>query len=252
MKDTIAVVRHNLAVARDTCHMVLDCDAGPIVPGQFVMLKVDAMSELFLRRPLAVLKSDSGYLELLYKLKGRGTIELSRKKPGEAVSVLGPLGKGFSMPRPDEEVVYLAGGTGLPPVMALAEFLQRGCFIFGARSKEDIPLWERISTIPGITALAVTEDGTMGFKGVVTEAFLDHVSRHGRPHVVYACGPHLMLKKVAELSERLDIRCEMSLEEYMACGFGVCSACAVKTESGNMRVCTHGPVFNARALKWGV
>jgi dihydroorotate dehydrogenase electron transfer subunit len=250
VSDSEARVRENREVARDTWLMSMDCPISPSAPGQFVMVMVNPGRELFLRRPLAILSHEAGTLEILYKLKGQGTHELSRKVKGDALRVLGPLGNGFSLPREDEGVIFVAGGTGLPPIMSLTAKLGRGALVIGARSKIDIPFPERMSALAGVEVHQVTEDGSLGRKGLATDELETLLNRAQGPCAVYACGPHGMLKRVHELASKTGARCEVSLEEYMACGFGVCSACAVKTASGPMRVCTQGPVFDADTIVW--
>jgi dihydroorotate dehydrogenase electron transfer subunit len=230
--------------------MAVECSLPPSVPGQFVMVKINSGREFFLRRPLAILSHDEGGLEILYKVKGQGTGELSCTQPGEVLWFLGPLGNSFSLPGEGEEAVFVAGGTGLPPILSLASQVRKGSLVIGARSEADLPLLERMQAIPGIRVHPVTEDGSIGAKGLATDELETLLSRAGRPAVVYACGPNGMLRKVHELSVRHGARCEVSLEEYMACGFGVCSACTVKTTEGSMRVCCQGPVFDAGILKW--
>lgn len=251
MNDRKAIVKENKLVARDTYLMTLECGMAPSVAGQFVMVRINDGQEPFLRRPLAILKQEGTVLQILYKLKGKGSVELSRKLSGDSVSILGPLGNGFAMPRDGETAVYIAGGTGLPPVLALAEQVGRGSLIIGARSAEDLALWDRIRSLSGIEAFAVTEDGTLGRTGLATDVLGDVLSQAKDPCIVYACGPTGMLKAASELARKSGARCQVSLEEYMACGFGVCCACAVKTISGNQRVCTEGPVFNAGDIAWG-
>ncbi len=250
MKDRKAKVKANKEVARDTYLMDLECDLPSSTPGQFVMVKIESAPEPFLRRPLAILHHEPNELELLYKVKGKGTIEMSRKKKGDELFLLGPLGKGFSIPYAEEEVIYIAGGTGIPPVMALAEHLKKGHMIVGARSKSDLPLRARMTKLRGIDVQTTTEDGTLGRKGLATDALEDLLTRITRPCVICACGPNPMLKKISDQARRAEARCEVSLEEYMGCGFGVCSACAVKTVTGNQRVCIQGPVFDAALIRW--
>lgn len=251
MKECSALVKDNRQVAQDTYLMTLQCEFSPFTPGQFLMLRLTGTCEPFLRRPLAVLSYRGGTIELLYKVKGGGTSLLAGKDEGEELSVLGPLGKGFSDPRPQEEAVYVAGGTGLPPVLAQAERIRRGRLIIGARTKDDIPLWKRMQNIGGVEAAATTEDGSMGIRGVATQALDDLLKAMRQPCVIYACGPTGMLKTVASLAQGFGARCEVSIEEHMACGFGVCSACVVRTTAGNQRVCTQGPVFDASCIEWG-
>lgn len=250
MKENQAKVTSNQEVARDTYLMSLECDLPSSIPGQFVMVKVNRSYDPFLRRPLAILHHHKDNLELLYKTKGAGTLELSRKECGDTLSVLGPLGNGFSIPETSDTILYVAGGTGLPPVLALAERIRRGYLIVGARTRIDIPLWERMESITGISVLATTEDGSFGREGVATDALEELSTRTQGPCAIYACGPAGMLKEVSNLARRVQAKCEVSLEERMACGFGVCSACAVDTMEGNKRVCIQGPVFDANLIKW--
>ncbi len=245
-----ARVRNNREVAQGTFLLTLSCDFPEFDPGQFVMLGLTGTCEPFLRRPLAILSRPAGALELLYRIRGRGTALLAEKMPPETLSVLGPLGRGFGMPADNEGAVFLAGGTGLPPILALAERVRRGHLVFGARSIGELPLWDRLSSIEGVQALAATEDGSLGKKGLATDVLEEVLQRVSPPIVVYACGPREMLRQAAHLAQAIGARCEVSLEEHMACGFGVCSACAVKTVSGSRRVCTDGPAFDARDIRW--
>ncbi len=250
MKDSNALVKDNRQVAQDTYLMTLMCELSPFTPGQFLMLRLTSTCEPFLRRPLAILSYNEGAVEILYKVRGEGTSLLAEKKKGEELSVLGPLGKGFSDPRPEEEAVYIAGGTGLPPILAMAERMKRGRLIIGTYTKDDIPLWQRMQNIGGVEITATTEDGSLGIRGVATQALDGLLKTIQQPCVIYACGPTGMLKAAASLAKDLGARCEVSIEERMACGFGVCSACAVRTTTGNQRVCTQGPVFDASNIEW--
>jgi dihydroorotate dehydrogenase electron transfer subunit len=250
VKDIEGIVQSNEEVARGTFLLRIACDLPPCLPGQFVMVKVNSGYEPFLRRPFAILLRQEHTLELLYKVKGGGTRLLSELRPGESVGVLGPLGSGFTIPEENEEPVYIAGGTGLPPILSLAETLRRGILIFGAQTGGDIPLLSRIEAIEGIRLNVTTEDGSMGSKGIATD-MLDTVLQEAKgPVTLYACGPKGMLRTVSETAQMVGSRCEVSLEEYMSCGFGVCSGCVVETTNGNLRVCREGPVFDSSRLIW--
>jgi dihydroorotate dehydrogenase electron transfer subunit len=250
MRDIEGIVQSNQEVARDTFLLTLTCDLPSCLPGQFVMVKVNSGYEPFLRRPFARLGRHEHTLELLYKIKGQGTRLLSRIGPGEAVGVLGPLGTGFSMPEENEEPVYIAGGTGLPPILSLAETIRTGVLIFGAQTHVDIPLLSRIQAIGDIKLYVTTQDGSLGQKGIATDMLDKMVQEAQQPITIYACGPKGMLSAVSETAQRIGSRCEVSLEEYMSCGFGVCSGCVVETTTGNLRVCREGPVFDSSQLIW--
>ena len=250
MRDIEGIVQSNEQVARDTFLLTLECEPPSCFPGQFVMVKINCGYEPFLRRPFAILGRHEHSLELLYKIKGHGTRLLSTMIPGEAVNVLGPLGTGFSMPGKDEYPVYIAGGTGLPPILCLAEKIRAGVLIFGAFSQIDIPLLSRIKAVDGIKLRVTTQDGSLGKKGIATDMLDKVVEEAKKPITIYACGPKGMLRTVSEIAERIGSRCEVSLEEYMSCGFGVCSGCVVATTKGNLRVCREGPVFDSSHVIW--
>ena len=242
MKDLECTVISNREVSRQTFLMNLACRMESFIPGQFVMLKIGKTNDPLLRRPLGILAYTRGTLALLYRVKGAGTRHLSTLKEQETVFLLGPLGNGFALPHA-EEIVYVAGGTGLPPLLALANHLGRGHFFLGAHSSADIPFecFKRAVTI-------ATEDGSFGLKGLATDLFEAFPLKSD--FLIYACGPSGMLKAVSEIAHKSGARCLVSLEERMACGFGVCSGCAVETRSGTRRVCTDGPVFDAADILW--
>ncbi|HHO77281.1 MAG TPA: dihydroorotate dehydrogenase electron transfer subunit [Deltaproteobacteria bacterium] len=248
MKEVRGVVRDNTRVAHDTFLLSLDCDLPVSRPGQFVMLQVACGYEPFLRRPFAILGNQARTLEILYKIKGHGTRLLAEKRTGDNVNVLGPLGKGFSVHDGEETIVYMAGGTGLPPILSLAENLRQGILILGVQSKDQIPLLSRISSLPGVELKLATIDGSCGRMGLATDVLDDVVCNVSGSVKIYACGPKGMLLATSECAKRIGAWCEVSLEEFMSCGFGVCTGCVVETTGGNRRVCREGPVFNAQEI----
>ncbi len=250
-RDVWCEVVQNMEVARSTFHLILEGDLPQALPGQFAMIRVSSTSEPFLRRPLAVLGQKQYKTEFLFKVRGPGTDILARKRPGGRIKVLGPLGNGFGR-TPALHVIYLAGGTGIPPVLSLAETMGRGIFILGARDAGDLPLLDRIHSIPGTRTVLMTEDGSCGVKGLATDALAEVLSGIDEPAdaMIYACGPGAMLKAAARMAADKGVGCEVSLEERMSCGFGACAGCVTKTRNGSMRVCREGPVFPARELVW--
>jgi dihydroorotate dehydrogenase electron transfer subunit len=241
LKELTSTVISNRQIAANTYLLTLECKMDPYSPGQFVMVKAPSPGA-FLRRPLGIMELKDGVLALLYKTRGEGTIAISMLKESETISVMGPLGNGFRL-EDEVQAVYVAGGIGLPPLLSLYNKHKKGKFLIGAKSEEDIPF----DYIPARAEIA-TEDGTVGYKGLVTGLFSGMSLK--KPCTVYACGPVAMLKEVAEISKRMNISCQVSLEERMACGFGVCAGCVVKTVSGNKSVCALGPVFNAEEIIW--
>jgi len=245
VKDVECIIVNNEALAEDMYHMRLDCMIPASIPGQFVMVRVGASDDPFLRRPLAIFRHNDSMLELLYKPKGKGTILLSQMKPGRKISVLGPLGNGFGVPDHGQDIIYIAGGTGLPPMLALSEHIRRGMIFVGVRSKTELGILDKLGCLDGDNVMVSTQDGSYGYKGLVTDLVQSQIDFFKRPFIIYACGPIGMLKATKAIATGVNARCEISLEERMACGFGVCSGCIVNTCNGNKRVCRDGPVFDA-------
>ncbi len=233
-------------------------------PGQFVHVRLPGSSlDPLLRRPFSVCLADpgEGTLLVLYQVVGRGTQMLAKIRPGDYLNVLGPLGRGFDMPPADGkgDVALVAGGLGIAPLIMLSRDLSRagvGCsFLVGGRSQD---LLVGLDLVPcagaGLAAprrrdlQVVTEDGSIGRQGLVTDA-LDDLLRDGGARCVYACGPVGMLREVGRLGEAHRVPVQVSLEERMACGLGACLGCAVKARPGRggretyLRVCVDGPVF---------
>jgi dihydroorotate dehydrogenase electron transfer subunit len=250
VKDVDCMIIENREVATDTFYLLLKGKMPVSHPGQFVMVMISRSNEPFLRRPLAILSQDEENIELIYRIKGSGTNLLSRKVPGETLSLLGPLGNGFQ-PAEGGRNIYVSGGMGLPPVLSLAEQLKSGTFIFGVKTVQEVPLKERIQSLENTDVIFVTEDGSLGQKGLATDALSRILDQDGSAATVYACGPVGLLRSASEISERYGIDCQVSLEERMSCGFGACAGCVVKTVRGNQRVCREGPVFNAYNICWG-
>lgn len=222
-----------------------------IRPGQFVQALVSGSPSTFLRRPLSVhdIDSSSNTISLLIQTAGPGTDRLSRLRPGEKLNLVYPLGNTFTLPHEGEKVLLTGGGCGMAPLLYLGRKIsETGAelhFAIGFRNRERVIEHEEYSKI-GQVHLA-TEDGSAGFKGVVSDlpAF-----REMTWDKVYSCGPEPMMKAVAAECQRRDIFCEVSLENLMACGMGICLCCIVPTTRGNLCSCTDGPVFNIRDLKW--
>ncbi len=233
------------------------------LPGQFVMVREAGRTSPLLARPLSVLgfkaNPDHGVLELLYRVVGEGTTLLSRMKPGEGLSVMGPLGRGFTPPDGAKEVLFVAGGVGVAPLSYLLNSglmtsesgrSLRKSFYFGARSAELLACLDRLrdSCELGIC----TDDGSRGYCGSVTDMLARDIGGcDPQETLIYACGPTPMIRSLKALLKKRPIPCQVSLEERMACGLGACLGCAVairRQKSGRgieyMRVCKDGPVFD--------
>ena len=236
--------------------------AGQMVPGQFFMIGMPGTG-ILLRRPFSVCGlpdtfdgSASGSLQVLYKVMGQGTRVLSDLGPGAILTILGPLGNGFTLPDPEVTPVFVAGGIGSAPFPALAKACSTPPVMFyGARSERDLPLLDWFRSHCGETHLA-TEDGSAGEKGLVTAPLLRWMAgRDPATYELFACGPDPMLRAIRDIAVPAGLRCQLSLEAHMACGFGVCIGCVVPThgqdgEVDYTRICVDGPVLPAEKLAW--
>jgi len=216
-------------------------------PGQFVMLTLDPSGtsvDPLLPRPMAIFRGSGTLLEFRYKVVGRGTARMARLRAGDRVGVLGPLGRGF--PPIERPAVLVGGGTGIASLFELAAGRpDRVRVLLGARTECEVMALDAFRET-GATIDVVTEDGSAGRRGRVTE-YLEPSAGE----VVYACGPTPMMSRAAEIAAAREVECWVSLESPMACGVGVCLGCAVPTQLGFRYVCTHGPVFPAAELQWG-
>lgn len=231
-------------------------------PGQFVMLRLEDRAGIFLRRPYSVCGTHGTFdetiknsFQLLYKIVGKGTFALSKVRKGGKVHVLGPLGNPFPLQdivkKKETEHLIIAGGIGSAPFPLLVHALHRSgikpTMLYGAKSRDDLPLRHWFKKHCGILKIC-TEDGSQGRKGLVSCLLQDFKPQHGTVSV-YACGPHGMLKMVADVSKERGYQALGSFEERMACGFGVCLGCAlpVKAKDGKQiyqHVCSDGPIFD--------
>lgn len=238
-----------------------------IAPGQFVMLRVAENSSTLLKRPFSVFKSypenhkepsKRGRLVILYKSIGKGTQKMTHLKKGENVELIGPLGNGFRLPSLPSSArsILIGGGVGIASLFALAQTLQPGeLHIFlGGRTREDILCTRALSKLTPHIFVA-TEDGSLGEKGTVIDLFRAEKDRFKEAtfYQIYACGPMAMLKALSQEEESKAFRCQASLETRMACGFGACYGCVVKTKDPQTpyrRVCKEGPVFDLDQIDW--
>ncbi|MCM8760606.1 MAG: dihydroorotate dehydrogenase electron transfer subunit [Candidatus Omnitrophica bacterium] len=239
-------------------------------PGQFFEVRCSLSTEPLLRRPLGAHRIWQGGIEMLYEVVGKGTSLLSAKRAGEDVDIIGPLGKGFTVSE-EGDALLVAGGIGVAPLLALAERINKGAdrmshrkknivVIIGAKTRAHV-LCEKEFRLLGCEVLVATEDGSKGKKGLATDILknLLFARRLAERAAIYACGPTAMLKAVADIAKAGRMPCQVSLEERMACGIGVCLGCPVRIKSDvttapsavlYKMVCKDGPVFNAEDIVW--
>lgn len=253
MKQFMAEISSNKKIAAD--HYILSFKmprkAKKVKPGQFFNIRVNDSYEPLLRRPFSAHKIGKDRIEILYKVVGRATEILSTRKKGGPLDIIGPLGNGFdisSVARRRSPVVLVAGGHGVAPLYALAKRLSVfGCQVsafIGAKTKKCV-VCDRDFRKLGAKVYVATEDGSKGHKGLVTDLFVKKIR-----NTIYACGPKPMLKAVAKIANKNRLACQVSMEEYMGCGTGICMGCSIETFSGNRLVCKDGPVFDAKEIIW--
>lgn len=244
--------------------MGLTCDRGYgfAQPGQFVMIRIGDGCDPLLRRPFSIhrlIYNEKGIqgIELLYKVVGKGTRKLTEYAAGNTLNMVGPLGRGFSIPDKIKNAVIVVGGIGIAPMLFLSSRLKekniaiQDCKIFvGGRSGDDL-LCENEFYDMGFPVCNTTDDGSTGQKGLVTDAFETALKR-SHPDIIYACGPLPMLREVKRIAQQYAVACQLSIETIMACGMGACMGCAIESgdvSGGYVHACLNGPVFNANEIK---
>ncbi len=238
-------------------------------PGQFVMFRVQRSLPPLLRRPFGIFRTGFlpadcddmppiEYIEILYKVTGRGTTIMAELHEGDRVEMLGPLGKGFDCNTGSGEKILIGGGIGLVPLFMLAgEMINNGHsvrLLMGGRTRDDILAVTEFERL-GVETYVSTDDGSLGEEGVITKVLQRKLKKYPGAQV-FACGPMPMLKAVREICVKHKTPLQVSLEEFMACGVGACLGCVVKgaghtdENPSYLCTCTVGPVFKAEYLDW--
>lgn len=224
--------------------------------GQFVNIRVAAGLEPLFRRPFSIHGVKASKVKIIYEILGKGTCLLAARKPGELLDIIGPLGKGFnyslSAKSAQGKNILIAGGLGVAPLVFLAEKLKlsQPLILIGAKTKRQL-LGEKEFKALGCEVKIATDDGSRGFKGQATDLLKRWLAANcHRPAAIYSCGPHLMLKAVAQIAGENKIAAQLSLERHLACGIGACLGCVVMTKDGYKTVCQDGPVFSSEKLIW--
>jgi dihydroorotate dehydrogenase electron transfer subunit len=247
-------------------YFVLDLEApelaGAARAGQFVMISVGEAIDPLLRRPMAVYQvlheggAPAG-ISLLIEEHGRGTRLLAAARPGQQVSLLGPLGRPFRRLASDVEHLLVMGGVGAAPFPMFAQELldsgRRVRAFIGGQSGAEVLCREDFERL-GVPAHVATDDGSMGFHGFVTGALDEYLDGISDSVAIYSCGPTPMMRAVDRIARDRRLPHQVSLEAPMACGIGVCLSCVVQVgEAGDWhyeRICREGPVFDAERLVW--
>ncbi len=272
MKQTLGTISCSVELMPGVFLMRIEAPdiAAAAQPGQFVTVRC---RDSVLRRPLSIHQSSpptggnsgEGDIALLFKVAGKGTLWLSEQQAGEKIDILGPLGNGFTIKPESKNLLLVAGGIGIAPLVLLAQRASphhRVTLIHGASTAAQLyPLssttskkQSKLSRLPdGVQFVPVTEDGSVGQKGRATDVLPDFLDWADQ---ICACGPVDMYKTMATMSlpakrSNLKLReCQASLEVRMGCGFGACYGCTINTKKGLKRVCRDGPVFELDDIIW--
>ena len=230
--------------------------ASPTQPGQFVMVRCGEGGEYQLRRPLslhqlAAQSTLSTRFALLFAVVGKGTRWLSQRQAGDNLDLLGPLGRGYSIYPTSHNLLLVAGGIGIAPLVCLAQqVLSQGCslkLLLGAPTA--VQLYPQRLLPSGVELTIATEDGSAGKRGLITDLLPDFI---GWADQIFACGPTSMYQTMAIRKKLLLMAkpVQISLEVRMGCGLGVCYGCTIKTKGGLRQVCKDGPVFDLDDILW--
>ena len=294
MKQSLCTVTSNVEILPSIYLMWIEApDIATAQPGQFITVRCE---DFVLRRPFSMHQVSPNQVAILFKAVGKGTLWLSERKVGDKVDVLGPLGNGFTIPsviarhevpRQSRNLLLVAGGIGMAPLCFLAQYASSQHSItliqgastaaqsltlnpspFEGEGKGEGEKRSNLSPLPSeIRLVSVTEDGSAGRKGMVTDVLPDFL---GWADQIYACGPLDMYKTMAGLtlnpspskgegkgegekrSEESKLKkCQISLEVRMGCGIGACYGCTINTKRGLRKVCRDGPIFELNDILWG-
>lgn len=251
------IVRQNIALTDTLWLMKVEVEeiGVQLQPGQFVHVQLPGMEGHILRRPFSVYYTEDNnkVLAILYQVVGYGSAHMTTLNPGAVVSVMGPIGQGWSVPSNASKVLLVAGGVGGAPLYLHAEALKAAHVdmdvVLGAQTEKALVVEDRYKTLLGKDLLIATDDGSKGRKGFCTEVVKDCVQAQNYDYV-YCCGPEPMMRIVSELCLEAGLPTFISLEKRMACGIGACLSCIVETKQGRKRSCVDGPVFDAAEVIW--
>ena len=238
--------------------------------------------KILLRRPFSftnvTAEKNRTIAELLYCVVGPATLRMTTISPGDSLSVIGPLGNGFSIPDGKKTALLVVGGMGIPPLLHFAKHIITGSqnpkldiiAFAGAKTAKELPFESCLDEISqqlgfslpefakfGVESFIATDDGSAGYHGFVTNCLAEWLSKSSLPAkdiIIYSCGPESMLSNMAQLAKEKNIDCQLSLERRMACGIGLCQSCAVEcrvtgsNETIYKMCCKDGPVFDSKEV----
>lgn len=244
MQTAVFVLISNEPIATRVYKMRLRGATDGIRAGQFVEI---AVPEQYLRRPISVCDVERDVLTIIYKVVGEGTRKMSLLQEGATLNVLTGLGNGYDLEKAGDRPLLVGGGVGVPPLYLLAKQLRAQGktvrVVLGFNTRNEVFYEDEFRQL-GCEVKVTTADGSYGTKGFVTDVLPAEEKSEGACYY-YACGPLPMLRALVRVA---GTRGEVSMEERMGCGFGICVGCSIETKNGIKRVCKEGPVFEAGEL----
>lgn len=282
MKSLYKILK-NVNVSQNYFKLTVDLTGRPLpIPGQFYQIRCSVGTDPFLRRPFSVHRlfqeGRSYWMEILYRVAGKGTEWLSKQAKGGALDILGPFGNGFVIPESMDHLVLVSRGIGIAPLYAVGEEalrvkkVRKITILMGARVKERIFYEKECNNIGQVNLY--TDDGSRGFHGRGSDLLAHLLDRKTLPEKfsLYACGPAQMLRELADLSARFGFEGQVALEDHMGCGFGVCLTCACPLVPGSIKkndqwkkpalqwsekgdrvyslICKDGPIYDLGEVDW--
>ncbi len=233
-------------------------------PGQFINVKIPQDNALILRRPFSIYNVEKNIVSIIYMVVGQGTKSLSETREGAVVNVLGPLGSGFEIHKKHTNAILVGGGCGTPPLYFLArQLVDLGLNVYpflGYGERDKIFLDREMFNLTHRVFVS-TDDASHELSNLCTHhgTIIDLLKTFYNENtdmfsventIIYSCGPAPLLSAVKKFANEKGFRAQISMEEYMGCGFGVCLGCAVKTTDGAFKyVCKDGPVFDVNEVE---
>lgn len=253
--DTAKVIS-NRKIANDIYQLDLKLNCLVLFKaGQFIQIHIEGKSGMFLPRPFSIYVIKENIVSIIYKVVGSATNEIARLREDDRVKIWGPLGNSFTI-KDNKKRCLIAGGIGIVPILALMEEIKKAKLqgendiFIGAKNRDEIIGVNELKVNANNVFIA-TDDGSLGYKGFITDKVLKEICNYD---ILYVCGPRPMEEIIAVASLKMNIPCEISMEEYMACGLGICVGCVapVKQKDGFVykRLCKDGPIMEANMIDW--
>jgi len=219
------------------------------LPGQFCMIKTPESIDPMLGRPFCVFDFEDGLMTFLIRIMGRGTALLSKLNVGDKVSVLGPLGNGFTEVKDSQLPISVIGGMGIASLYMYIKRHGSSAVFYGAKTAGELLFLGDIKKYCDNIFIS-TDDGSSGDRGVILDSLHRYLLTTKNQKLIYSCGPHGMYKAMAERFKGMGLDIRVTLETNMACGIGGCLGCVVKLNTGFSRVCKEGPVFDLGSISF--